>query len=36
MLQLLSEIQIVDNSGAKKGKVIKVLNKKKYGKIKDI
>ncbi len=36
MLQLLSKVKIIDNSGGKKGRVIKILNNKKIGKIGDL
>ena len=33
MLQLLSKVEIIDNSGGTRGRIIKILNKKKYGKV---
>jgi large subunit ribosomal protein L14 len=33
MLQLLSKVDIIDNSGGTRGRIIKILNKKKYGKV---
>ena len=33
MLQLLSKVEIIDNSGGIRGRIIKILNKKKYGKV---
>ena len=33
MLQLNSKVNILDNSGATKGRIIKILNKKKVGKV---
>jgi large subunit ribosomal protein L14 len=33
MLQLNSKVKVLDNSGATKARVIKILNKKKIGKV---